>query len=257
MTTLRVEQMLFISDLHLSPSRSHITSLFLSFLEQRALGVGVLYILGDLFDYWVGDDDPTPPRIDVIKGLRQLVDAGTQVNLIQGNRDFLLAERFASECGAKILNDCIVIDCNGQSTLLMHGDLLCTDDTAYQAFRRLSRNEQWRSNVLAKPLWLRLALARWYRFRSYLHKQQQTSEIMDVNAKTVCEYANHYVVSQLIHGHTHRPGHHSVINNDQILERYVLGDWADSAKILALGSNGLQFEKISLNRHGEFSCNII
>lgn len=257
MTTLRVEQMLFISDLHLSPSCSHTTALFLSFLEQRASNVGVLYILGDLFDYWVGDDDPTPPRIDVIKGLRQLVDAGTQVNLIQGNRDFLLAERFASECGARILNDCIVIDCNGQSTLLMHGDLLCSDDTAYQAFRRLSRNEQWRSNVLAKPLWPRLALVRWYRFRSYLHKQQQATAIMDVNDQTVCEYANHYAISQLIHGHTHRPGHHSIINDTQILERYVLGDWGDSAKILALGSNGLQFEKISLNRQGEFDCKTI
>ncbi len=257
MTTLRVEQILFISDLHLSPARPQITSLFLSFLEHRAFGVGALYILGDLFDYWVGDDDPTPPRSEVIKGLRQLVDGGTQVNLLQGNRDFLLAERFASECRAQILSDCSVIDCNGQSTLLMHGDLLCTDDTAYQTFRRLSRSEQWRNKVLAKPLWLRLALARWYRFRSYLHKQQQTIEIMDVNLQTVGEYANEYAVVQLIHGHTHRPGYATMINNNQLLERYVLGDWGSTARILALGSNGLQFEQISLNKYGEFNCLIM
>jgi UDP-2,3-diacylglucosamine hydrolase len=169
----------------------------------------------------------------------------------------LLAERFANECGGNILNDCTVIDCNGQSTLLMHGDLLCTDDVAYQQFRVLSRSEQWRNNVLTKPLWLRLALVRWYRFRSFLHKQGQTAEIMDVNTDTVWHYAKKYQASQLIHGHTHRPGDHHMVDNSQRLKRYVLGDWGDSARILSLNENGLQFEQISLGADGGLVCKII
>lgn len=257
MSTLQVDQMLFISDLHLSPSRPHITSLFLSFLEQRARGVGMLFILGDLFDCWVGDDDPTPPRSEVINGLRQLVDTGTEVNLLQGNRDFLMAEAFAGECGVRLLNDCTVIDCNGKPTLLMHGDLLCTDDHAYQRFRVLSRSHQWQSNVLGKPLWIRLGLARWYRLRSYFHKRQQATEIMDVNTQAVWQYAQDYGVSQLIHGHTHRPGYHAMIEDKQTICRYVLGDWGASAKILALKPCGLVFEKISLNAAGALNCQLI
>jgi UDP-2,3-diacylglucosamine hydrolase len=252
-----IDQTLFISDLHLSPQHPRITALFISFLQQRAVGVATLYILGDLFDYWVGDDDPTPPRTEVIRALRQLVDAGTCVYVLQGNRDFLLAQDFANECGGKILNDCIVIDCNGEPTLLMHGDLLCTDDVAYQQFRALSRGEQWRNNVLAKPLWLRLALVRWYRFRSYLHKQGQSAEIMDVNPVTAWEYAKQHQVAQIIHGHTHRPGSHCMVDNNHTLKRHVLGSWGDSARILVLNENGLQFEQISLNTSGELECEVI
>jgi UDP-2,3-diacylglucosamine hydrolase len=249
--------MLFISDLHLSPSRPHITSLFLSFLEQRARGVGTLFILGDLFDCWVGDDDPTPPRSEVMNGLRQLVDAGTEVNLLQGNRDFLMAEAFAGECGAHLLNDCTVIDCNGEPTLLMHGDLLCTDDHTYQRFRALSRSPEWQSNVLSKPLWVRLGLARWYRIRSYFHKRQQTTEIMDVNTQAVWRYAEDYGVSQLIHGHTHRPGYNAMMVGAQTIHRYVLGDWGKTARILSLNSSGLAFETISLNASGALDCQLI
>lgn len=257
MTSLRIEQMLFISDLHLSPTRPHITSLFLSFLQERARGTAALYILGDLFDCWVGDDDPTPPRLQVVNGLHQLADAGTKIYIVQGNRDFLLAERFASECGAQIINDSTVINCNGEPTLLMHGDLLCTDDTVYQKFRELSRSAQWQTNVLNKPLWLRLTLVRWYRFKSYLHKHQQSTEIMDVNVKTVWQYANDHAVSQLIHGHTHRPGYHAMINNNLTLKRYVLGAWGTTARILALDASGLHFEQISLDTDCELNCKII
>ena len=257
MTSLRIEQMLFISDLHLSPTRPRITSLFLLFLQERARGTTALYILGDLFDCWVGDDDPTPPRMQVIKGLRQLADAGTKVNIVQGNRDFLLAERFARECGAQIINDNTVIDCNGEPTLLMHGDLLCTDDKVYQEFRELSRSVQWQTSVLSKPLWLRLTLARWYRFKSYLHKHQQSTDIMDVNVETVWQYANEHAVSQLIHGHTHRPGYNAMIENNLTLKRYVLGAWGNTARILAVDANGLRFEQISLNTDCELNCKII
>ena len=247
MSSLQLGQNLFISDLHLSPSRPHITHLFLSFLEQRAQGTKTLFILGDLFDYWIGDDDPSAPRKQVISGLRRLSHSGTSVNIVHGNRDFLLAEQFATECGAHILSDCTVIDCDGLSTLLLHGDLLCSDDHTYQRFRELSRTEQWQKMVLGKPLWLRLGLVRWYRIRSYFHKRQQPSEIMDVNVDTVWQYANHYGVSRIIHGHTHRPGHHKMTENDLTLDRYVLGEWHRSAQILSIDSNGINFEKISLD----------
>ncbi len=254
MNTLRVDQTLFISDLHLSPSRPDITSLFLNFLKQRANGVKALYILGDLFDYWVGDDDPTPPRNKILDGLLNLVTSGTEVHLLQGNRDFLLAHHFANKCGAQLLTDCVVINCHGIPTLLMHGDLLCTDDIAYQRFRELSRSNDWQSNVLSKPLWLRLALVRWYRIRSFFHKRQQSSDIMDVNIGTVWEYARKYNVLQIIHGHTHRPGSTRMDNNHQRLNRYVLGDWGKSAKIVCSDPNGLIYETISMDKDGQLEC---
>lgn len=249
--------MLFISDLHLSPARSRVTSLFLAFLEQRACQADTLYILGDLFDFWVGDDDPTPPRKTVIRSLRQLAKTGTAINIVQGNRDFLLAEQFAGECGASLLEDCIVIECNNLPTLLMHGDLLCTDDHAYQEFRRLSRSRDWQEKVLGKPLWLRLVLARWYRLRSYLHKRDQMSDIMDVNAETVWQYAERYQVLQLIHGHTHRPGCYLMNKDRQSLHRYVLGEWGPSAEIVSLDTDGLKIEQISMNERGQLNCRVL
>ncbi|HFD13366.1 MAG TPA: UDP-2,3-diacylglucosamine diphosphatase [Crenotrichaceae bacterium] len=257
MNSLQVDRILFISDLHLSSSRPEITALFLSFLKNRAREAAALYILGDLFDFWVGDDDPTPPRHHVSSGIKQLVETGTDVFIMQGNRDFLLSENFANECGGKIINDCQVIDCGGIPTLLMHGDLLCTDDLPYQTFRELSRTRQWQENALGKPLWLRLGLVRWYRMKSYFHKRKQAIEIMDVADKTVWQYCRQYNVSRLIHGHTHRPGYHNMGNSEQILQRYVLGDWGESARILALDSSGIRFETISLNTSGEFNCQVM
>ena len=254
MNPLQVGQMLFISDLHLSPARPQVTSMFLGFLQQRARCAQALYILGDLFDCWVGDDDPTPPRDAVLQGLSQLTEAGTDVYIVQGNRDFLLAEGFAVECGAHILDDCAVIDCHGVPTLLMHGDLLCSDDAVYQAFRVMSRTDQWKRNVLARPLWLRLGLARWYRLKSYFHKRAQVDDIMDVNPDTVRQYAQCYNVLQIIHGHTHRPGSHTITDGCQSIRRYVLGEWKRSAKIVSFDADGLKFERISMRSSGELSC---
>jgi len=176
---------LFISDLHLSLEKPEITRRFLNFLENRAAGAEALYILGDLFDAWIGDDDPTPPNGKIRRQLKQLTDSGTKVYLQPGNRDFLLGERFCRDTGVTLLGDYQVIDLYGVSTLLTHGDLLCTDDLPYQAFRAKSHTPEWMRSVLSKPLLLRLLAARWYRLRSFWHKRKKSQEIMDVNQQTV------------------------------------------------------------------------
>lgn len=250
----QTDHVLFISDLHLSPSRPHITRLFLAFLEQRAAQAGALYILGDLFDSWVGDDDPTPPASVISSSLRQIVQNNVTVYLMHGNRDFLLAERFAENTGCQLLPDCHVIQSGQHKILIMHGDLLCTDDSGYQQFRSVSRTAEWQQSMLSKPLWLRLAVARWYRFRSFLHKRKQSNEIMDVNDDTVRQYADEYQVSTIIHGHTHRPGLSQLNNQKGMVNRYVLGDWGRAATILVQQSEELYFEQISLDDNGNLLC---
>ncbi|MCH9696929.1 MAG: UDP-2,3-diacylglucosamine diphosphatase [Gammaproteobacteria bacterium] len=247
---LQTDHVLFISDLHLSPSRPYITRLFLAFLEQRAAQASALYILGDLFDSWVGDDDPTPPVSVIANSLRQIVHNKVTVNLMHGNRDFLLAERFAEKTGCHLLPDCHVIQSGQRKILIMHGDLLCTDDTEYQQFRTVSRTVEWQEAILSKPLWLRLAVARWYRLRSFLHKRKQSNEIMDVNDDTVWQYTDQYQVSTIIHGHTHRPGLSQLNNHQGIVNRYVLGEWGRAATILVQQSGELYFEQISLDANG-------
>jgi UDP-2,3-diacylglucosamine hydrolase len=220
---------LFISDLHLSLDKPEITRRFLSFLENRAVGAEALYILGDLFDAWVGDDDPTPPNSKIKLRLKKLTNAGIKVYLQPGNRDFLLGERFCDETGVTLLGDYEVIDLYGVPTLLTHGDLLCTDDLPYQAFRAKSHTPEWMRSVLSKPLLLRLLAARWYRWRSFLHKRKKSREIMDVNQETVIQVMKEYGCLQLIHGHTHRPNVHDIQIDGCTARRFVLAAWSKEA----------------------------
>lgn len=230
-----MKQTLFISDLHLSFDKPQITRHFVHFLQTKAKQAKVVYILGDLFDAWVGDDDFTSPNAQIRRELKQLTDSDVQIYLQRGNRDFLIGERFAKETGVTLLDDYAVIELNGERTLLTHGDLLCSDDIAYQAFRVKSRSLEWQQNVLSKPLLLRLLVARWYRICSFWHKQKKSTDIMDVNQTTVETIMTQHDCTRLIHGHTHRPALHEFMLNGQKVQRFVLSDWNND------GGNVLSF----------------
>jgi UDP-2,3-diacylglucosamine hydrolase len=220
------DQILLISDLHLSPRRPETVQLFLDFLTHRAAGAGALYILGDLFDAWIGDDDDAPPAPAVIAALRRLADAGTALYLQHGNRDFLLGRRFARASGCTLLPDPVVQDLHGRPTLLMHGDLLCSDDLAYQRFRRQVHNPWRRGAFLLLPLRLRRRIAARYRRRSGAATAAKPAAIMDVNQATVADYLTRHGVRRLIHGHTHRPGRQLIpLADGSEAERWVLADW--------------------------------
>ncbi len=239
------QDILFISDLHLSIEKPEITRRFLDFLTNRATKAQAVYILGDLFDAWIGDDDFTPPNNKIRAQLKQLTDSGTKVYLQQGNRDFLLGNRFAQDTGITLLDDYTAIDLYGCSTLLTHGDLLCSDDLPYQTFRVKSRRPEWQQNVLSKPLLLRLLAARWYRLRSYWHKRKKSDDIMEVNQDTVISTMQKYGTLRLIHGHTHRPHLHHFFINEQVAQRFVLAAWTkERGEILCWNSNGYKIEVI-------------
>ncbi len=236
---------LFISDLHLALEKTEITQRFLNFLQDKARSTQALYILGDLFDAWIGDDDNTPPNKTIKQALKQLADSGTAIFLLQGNRDFLLGADFCRECGITLLDEYAVIELQGQSILLTHGDLLCSDDLPYQAFRLKSHSHEWQQYVLSKPLIIRLLAARWYRFRSFFHKRHKTQEIMDVNQQAVVDAMQKYGCLTLIHGHTHRPASHEFQIAGQPAKRLVLADWKKhSAEILCWINGEWHTEKI-------------
>jgi UDP-2,3-diacylglucosamine hydrolase len=236
---------LFISDLHISLEKPEITRRFLAFLQNRAPKAAAVYILGDLFDAWIGDDDPTPPNNKIRKQLKQLTDSGIQVYLQQGNRDFLLGEQFCKDTGVILLDDYHVIDLFGTPTLLTHGDLLCTDDLPYQAFRVKSHSTEWQQSVLSKPLLLRLMAARWYRIRSHFHKRKKSQDIMDVNQDTVIKVMHDHNSLRLIHGHTHRPNVHSFKISGLPAQRFVLAAWSkDAGEVLCWNSKGHRIEVI-------------
>lgn len=238
MPTLRNET-LFISDLHLCLEKPQITRRFLNFLKNRATQAEALYILGDLFDTWVGDDDFLPPTNSIRKQLKQLTNSGVKVYLQQGNRDFLLGQRFSQQTGVILLDDYAVIDLYGTPTLLMHGDLLCTDDLPYQAFRIKSHTPAWQQNVLSKPLALRVLVARWYRVRSFFHKRGKSQDIMDVNQNTVIDTLRAHNCLRLIHGHTHRPNTHTFEIDGRSAQRMVLAEWhSNTAEVLSWAENG-------------------
>ena len=239
------QEILFISDLHISLEKPVITRRFLDFLQNRATKATAVYILGDLFDAWIGDDDPTPPNNKIRKQLKQLTASGTQVYLQQGNRDFLLGKKFSQDTGVTLLNDYAVIDLCGTLTVLTHGDLLCTDDLPYQAFRVKAHSREWQQSVLSKPLLLRLLVARWYRLCSYFHKRNKSQEIMDVNQDTVLKVMHEHKSLRLIHGHTHRPDIHHFEINGQPAQRFVLAAWSkDAGEVLCWNNSGHQIEII-------------
>jgi UDP-2,3-diacylglucosamine hydrolase len=220
-------QILFVSDLHLAADRPGATEIFLRFARGRAREASALYVLGDLFDAWIGDDDDGPLAIAVRQALRDLAAAGVAVFLQGGNRDFLVGERFAGETGVRLLPDVAVVDLHGTRTLLMHGDLLCTDDVDYQQARAMLRNPAFVADFLAKPLPARAALAAEYRRRSGEATSLKAEDIMDVNANAVAQAMREHGVRRLIHGHTHRPAIHTMMLDGAAAERIVLAEWHD------------------------------
>lgn len=228
---------LFISDLHLDAERPEITRLFGEFIDQEARNAEALYILGDLFEAWVGDDDPSDAGAFVASKLKALVEAGVPVAFIRGNRDFLLGDAFARRAGMTILPDPAVILLHGEPTLLMHGDTLCTDDVAYQRFRAQTRDPRWQAQFLAQPLQARLAFAAQARTASQQHqsglKDAGTMEtITDVAPATVEETFRRYGIDRIIHGHTHRPAIHDLDIGGRACQRIVLGDWYTQGSVL-------------------------
>ena len=233
-----VSRVHFISDLHLNEGRPENTQRFLAYLDSLDSNVSDLYILGDLFDVWVGDDDTTPPNNDVKEQLKSATANGLRIFFIAGNRDFLIGEAFFKDTQVTCLPDEHVIDLFGVKTLLMHGDLLCTDDVEYQQFRQLTHNADWQRAALAKPLNERLMLAQQYRQQSHLNKKNKESDIMDVNVDTVVETMAKSGAQRLIHGHTHRPDIHQHSVNNQPVERFVLAEWDNSGSVLEWSATG-------------------
>jgi len=238
--------MLFISDLHLDPERPPVTELFLEFLATRARAADALYILGDLFEAWIGDDDDAPLNLEVIGGLRACVEAGTPVFLMHGNRDFLIGQRFAEQSRCTLLPDPERIDLYGVPTLLMHGDLLCTDDTEYLAYREMAHDGGWQSDLLAKPLQERRDIAAEMRRQSREKTAGKPEAIMDVKPDTVIDVMTHHAVTQLIHGHTHRPAEHAMHIAGLPARRYVLGDWYEQGSLLECDASGCRLQTLKL-----------
>ena len=216
---------LFISDLHLEESRPDITGAFLGFLKTHAMGVEQLYILGDFFEAWIGDDERTPLQEQVAAALREVRDSGTEIFLMHGNRDFLIGNDYCERAGATLLDDPTVVDLYGTPALLMHGDSLCTADVEYQKFRANMRNPQMQKMMLARPLEDRQQMARQLRQMSMAKNQGKAEDIMDVTPEEVVKELEHHGVQLMIHGHTHRPAIHDLEANGEPARRIVLGDW--------------------------------
>lgn len=233
---------LFIADLHLSNERPFITELFIRLLEGKARKAEALYILGDLFEVWLGDDLILPDYQPAIEALHALTDSGVPVNVMPGNRDFLMGETFAALSGCHMLPEASVIDLYGRPTLLMHGDTLCTDDLAYLEFRQKSRSPDWQALFLSLPAEERIARARALREESKQAMVNKTMSIMDVNGQEVIDTMRRYGVVRLIHGHTHRPAIHQLRVDGKAAERIVLGDWYNEGSLLACDENGCRLE---------------
>jgi UDP-2,3-diacylglucosamine hydrolase len=236
---------LFISDLHLDPARPQISELFGNFIDTEASKAEALYILGDLFEAWVGDDDPSDVGGFVATKLRGLGDTGVPVYFMRGNRDFLLGDAYADRAGMTILPDPSVVMLHGEPALLMHGDLLCTDDVAYQQFRAQTRNPEWQRQFLAQPLSARLAFAEQARTASKAHQsglqaQGLMEAITDVAPDTVDATLARYGIDTLIHGHTHRPAMHEHAGR----RRIVLGDWYEQGSVLRMDADGMTLSSL-------------
>ena len=237
---------LFISDLHLDASRPAITALFLDFLRTEATQAQALYILGDLFEAWIGDDDPAPEHQPVISALHELAAQGVALYFMHGNRDFLIGAEFAARSGCTLLTDPTLIDLYGTATLLMHGDTLCTDDSAYQQFRAIVRDPHWQRDFLAKPLEIRRQIARAARTESAAHTASAAYEIMDTNQDAVIAALRAHHVNQLIHGHTHRPAVHDIEFDSTPAQRIVLGDWYEQGSVLRCDADGCRLDSLPL-----------
>ena len=236
---------LFISDLHLSAERPDITSLFIEFLNNEARQAEALYILGDLFEAWLGDDMVLPEYAEAIAAMKALSDSGVPVFIMHGNRDFLLGEKFTEMSGTTLLDDLTTIDLYGTPTLLLHGDTLCTDDVEYQKFRAMVRNPAWQQQMLALSPQERLKLAREYREMSQAETGNKAEDIMDVNQQTLEQVMQTEGIYHMIHGHTHRPAIHNFEVNSLPARRIVLGDWYQQGSMLVCDSKNCELHTIS------------
>lgn len=235
---------LFVSDLHLDAERPDAIDAFVDFVSRECIKSERIFILGDLFEVWVGDDDDDPTLARVIDAIASLRAYEVPCYIMHGNRDFLLGETFASRTGAKILTDYVTVDIYGQSLLLTHGDLLCTDDTAYMGLRSTVRDPQWQTAFLARPIQERRKIAASMRERSKTETAVKPEDIMDVNQTAVEQTLRSHGVQILVHGHTHRPGVHRFEIDGQAATRIVLGDWYTEGTILQWDRNGFKLRTL-------------
>ncbi|PKF51612.1 UDP-2,3-diacylglucosamine diphosphatase [Enterovibrio nigricans] len=233
---------LFISDLHLSPSHPEITHCFFRFLKEEATKASALYVLGDLFESWIGDDDETPLHLSVAAAFKSLHDHGVPVYFIHGNRDFLVGKRFAKLAEMTLLPEHCVIDLFGKPTLIMHGDTLCIQDEAYQRYRKKVHNRLIQWLFFRLPLRIRKNIGEKLRQSSSDSNQYKSYDIMDVDPAEVVRVMNDENVTQMIHGHTHRPAKHEMNIGNQSARRIVLGDWYTQGSILRCTANGCELE---------------
>ncbi len=235
----------FIADLHLSENRPHLLALFRQFMQEQAPEAEKLYILGDLFDFWIGDDEQSDLISEVQQLIRHLTEQGVPCYFQHGNRDFLIGKKFAKACGLTLLPTYQVIDLYGTPTLLCHGDTLCVDDVKYQQYRK-KVHQKWRQWLfLHLPLKVRLKIAEKIRTKSRQDKQLKSTEIMDVNAAFVQQIFEQFHVTQMIHGHTHRQKHHEIPPH---FHRIVLGDWGETSSLLEVTPHSIEFINETLRR---------
>ncbi len=230
----------FISDLHLDESKPKTTKLFQTFIKQiikENINDTEVYILGDLFESWIGDDYDNPFHDEIKLLLTSMSNSGVKVFFLFGNRDFLIGETFLSETGIELLDDPALLTINEKRVLITHGDQMCLDDHDYQNFRAMVRNPEWQQEFLSFPISKRLKIAGEAKDASKQSKQEKVIEIMDVNEKAVAAIFNEHKIDLMIHGHTHRPMKHEIVLDGKTYYRYVLGDWAEDSTIIIDWSN--------------------
>jgi UDP-2,3-diacylglucosamine hydrolase len=235
---------LFISDLHIDAAQQVIVGQFLEFLRSEAKDAAALYILGDLFESWIGDDAPDSAQAAAIAGLRTLTSGGVPCFVMHGNRDFLLSQQFCAASGAQLLHDPLIITLYGEAVLVMHGDALCTDDHAYQRLRATVRDADWQRRFLALPIESRRALAGAARAGSQAHTAAIEHAITDVNADSFAMALREAGTATLLHGHTHRPAIHALEVDGRPRTRIVLGDWYDQGSVLRWDEHGPELQSL-------------
>ena len=237
---------LFLSDIHVSDECPEISEHLEEFLLEEGSKADTIFVLGDLFEYWLGDDDPNPLFKEIKQLFKKLSDKNISIFFIHGNRDFLIGESFAEETGCHILDDPHVIDLYDKKVLISHGDIFCTDDKEYQLFRNQTRDPAWKESILSKSLSFREEFAKKARLESSKHTNSKKNEIMDVNKDEILKMYEKYNVEIIIHGHTHRPAIHDIFFNGKNCQRIVLGDWYEQGSILRCDETG--FDLIQLDR---------
>src|SRR5690554_2617991 len=237
---------LFISDLHLDSSRPEHLQALAALLDEHAGKAEALYVLGDLFETWIGDDDDSEFNVSAEQVFKRFSDAGGKLYFMHGNRDFMLGEQFAQRCGGELLPEYSVVDLYGRPTLLLHGDSLCIEDEKYQQFRSMVRNPKWQQDMLAKPLQERRMIAQFMRMQSQQGNSNKADNIMDVTPAEVIRALDQAGVRDMIHGHTHRPAVHDLVCAKGAGKRYVLGDWGDSLWLIRADVNGNELTRFAL-----------